>query len=256
MNIDIKKTQKRLLHMAKEVSAILDRNGIPHSIVYGTLLGAVRHKGFVPWDDDFDFCVFEELYDDAMKCLGEELPDDLFLENEKTEPLYFHAWAHVKDLKSDTRSVLYAQDNVYAHHGLSIDLYRLKKVRLSEVLSECEKQIYAYVDRRRSKGLISEEEVDRQLQRIKWREGWIEARFPNETEESMQREVYANVYTSPYSTEIIDFFPLKEYEFEDTKFWGPNNADKILRHWYGDYMILPPEKKRNSHFEYVKFLDD
>jgi lipopolysaccharide cholinephosphotransferase len=79
---------------------------------------------------------------------------------------------------------------------------------------------------------------------------------PNETEESLMREVYANIYTSLWSMELDDLFPLKKYKFEDSEFYGPKNGDKILRHWYGDkYMELPPEDKRVAHFDSVKFID-
>jgi lipopolysaccharide cholinephosphotransferase len=86
--------------MASIIEEILDRHGIPHMLAFGSLLGAVRHRGFIPWDDDFDFLIFNEYYSEAIEVLRTELPDDCFLEDEKTEPKYFHAWAHVKDLKN------------------------------------------------------------------------------------------------------------------------------------------------------------
>lgn len=87
----------------------------------------VRHKGFIPWDDDFDFYLFDESYDDALKVLKQNLPNNMFLEYFDTEPLYFHAWAHVKDLYTECDCQQFPQDGAYAHHGVSIDLYRTKK---------------------------------------------------------------------------------------------------------------------------------
>ena len=254
MGDDTKKAQAKLLSMAKIISEILDKHHIPHSMVYGTFLGAIRHHGFVPWDDDFDFCIFDDVYDEAIHWLREELPDDLFVEDAYTEPLYFHSWAHVKDLKSEAISKAFPQDNAYQHKGLSIDLYRMRKLRMADVPSEFEKQILKYINRRRELNLIDDEEYDRRIQYSRRVHEYFKIKFPNETEESLQREVYANIYTSQYCIDEEDFFPLKKYPFEDTEFWGINNADKVLKHWYGDYMELPPEEKRRSHFDEVKFF--
>lgn len=254
MNNDIKRTQDRLLKMAMIISGILDKHHVPHSMVYGTFLGAIRHQGFIPWDDDFDFCIFDDIYDDAIQWLREELPNDLFVEDGKTEPLYFHSWAHVKDLKTEALSKAFPQDNAYLHKGLSIDLYRMKKLRMADVPTEFVQQIHKYIDRRRELGLIDDAEYSRRMTYSENVPVYFKRRFPNETEESLQREVYANIYTSQYCIDEDDFFPLKKYKFEDTEFWGIKNADKVLKHWYGDYMALPPEEKRRSHYDEVKFL--
>ena len=52
-----------------------------------------------------------------------------------------------------------------------------------------------------------------------------------------------------------DIFPLVKYDFDGTYFWGPNNADVLLKRCYGDYMQFPPEDKRKPHYSSVKFLE-
>ena len=69
ISFDIKRVQERLLKMAKEIASILEDHDIPYQIAFGTLLGAVRHKGFIPWDDDFDFFLFDDSYEKAMEVL-------------------------------------------------------------------------------------------------------------------------------------------------------------------------------------------
>ena len=59
----MKQIQERLLSMAKSICGILENNEIPYMITLGTLLGAVRHGGFIPWDTDFDLHLFDESYD-------------------------------------------------------------------------------------------------------------------------------------------------------------------------------------------------
>ena len=62
----------------------------------------------------------------------------MLLENEKTEPKYFHAWAHVKDLKSECECSLFPQDAEYKNHGLSVDLYKLTKIKAGQTVKRHE----------------------------------------------------------------------------------------------------------------------
>jgi lipopolysaccharide cholinephosphotransferase len=257
MGEDIKRVQNRLLDMAECIQSILDAHGIPHSMIWGTLLGAVRHHGFVPWDDDFDFCVFNEYYDEAIKWLREELPEYLFLEDEKSEPKYFHAWAHVKDLRTVAECDNYVQDNLYSHHGLSIDLYRMEKVKLNNLCERSEEEYIKYITRREHHGAIEPEELKLRYERWYDYTGYFwQWELENENLQSVEREVYSSLYTCRVYHEISDFFPLKKYKFEDREFWGPNDADAILVKCYWKYMELPPEEKRKGHYSYVEFLDD
>lgn len=130
---ELNKVQKRLLEMGKVIAGILEHNDIPYMVTFGTLLGAVRHGGFIPWDDDFDLFLFDDTYEKAMMVLEKELPSDMFLENSKSEPLYFHSYAHVKDLGTVTSCRLFPQDGLYSHKGLSIDLYKAVPMKESEL---------------------------------------------------------------------------------------------------------------------------
>lgn len=256
MEADIRRTQNRLLEMAKQVTAILDKHNIRYTMYYGTLLGAIRHKGFIPWDDDFDLGVLDEQYDEGMEWLRMEMPESLFLEDGKSEPLYFHAWAHVKDLKTMAKCDYYLQDNLYSHHGLSIDLYRIKRVKVRELCDEADKEYLKYIARRRTLGLMTDEEYERRLEFYGNIDNWFWMDASNcETIDQLDREVYSNIYTSRTKLELEDFLPFKRYTFEDTEFWGPQNYDAILKVFYGDnYMQLPEERDRKSHYSEVVFL--
>ena len=249
---DVKKVQRRLLQMAIVIRDILEKYNIPYFITYGTLLGAVRHKGFIPWDDDFDFYLFDDSYDEAMKILGDELPDDLFLEYWETEPKYFHAWAHVKDLYTETECELFPQDGYYKHKGISIDLYRTKRIH------EKEEQVYrlsehlSYLGRRHCVGLIDENDFLIRTKDIGTK--LLEEKKLLTTQESLGREMYA--FSLIYNDRLFldELFPLKKYKFENAEFYGPQNAEALLSRCYGDYMILPPVEKRHPHYSLVNFF--
>lgn len=248
---DIKKVQNRLLEMAVVIRDILEANNIPYFITYGTLLGAIRHKGFIPWDDDFDFYLFDDSYDQALKCLRKNLPEDLFLEFFDSEPKYFHGWAHVKDLNSYTVCDLFPQDGEYEHHGISIDLYKMlsateftqKRVLIQEHI--------AYLDRRFSKGLIDKDVYKTRkesLEKSLLKEDNIIASLSD-----IGKPAYA--MPGPYNDSMLkkDIFPLRKTEFENTYFSIPNKAELLLEQCYGNYMQLPPVEKRHPHYSKVKF---
>ena len=148
---NVRKVQARLLEMAVKIAGILERNDVPYQIACGTLLGAVRHGGFIPWDDDFDLALFDDTYDRAIEILRSELPQDMFVEDEKSEPRYFHGWAHVKDLNSAAHCDLFPQDNLYSHHGLSVDLYRWKRMHSSCLLDWRMDELRKYLNRKLEK---------------------------------------------------------------------------------------------------------
>lgn len=246
---NLKEVQHRLLEMAVSIKAIFEKHNIKYFITYGTLLGAVRHKGFIPWDDDFDFYLFDEDYDEAIEILRRELPHDLFLEDEKSEPLYFHGWIHVKDLKSYAEYTLYPQDEIYSHKGISVDIYRAYKIDFNAEKAFRIKKHIEYLNRRYSKGAIEETEYRSRISDL-------ETQLSKENE--MQFSEGKAVYTFPsiYNDRIFpeEMFPLRPYLFNGYYFLGPNDADAFLKRCYGNYMALPPEDKRHPHYSSVKFI--
>ena len=241
---DVRRVQTRLLEMAKKIAQILESENIPYQIAFGTLLGAVRHKGFIPWDDDFDFFLFDETYEKAMDVLFKNLPHDMFLENEKTEKNYFHAWAHVKDLNSECTYEHYPQDSLYKHQGISVDLYRIKKIQAKDFANFRYEMALQYIERRKQLGFISEEEFVN-------RKKTFEIRKQKDVLD-IDKEILAYPFDIGHQfTE--DVFPLKKYKFENETFFGPNNADHILKMRYGNYMELPKEEDRIPHYSNVIF---
>lgn len=243
--LSTKETQDRLLEMAKAIADILDRQQVRYFMGFGTLLGAVRHHGFIPWDDDFDMHILDEDYSRAMTALRTELPEDLFLEDAESEPLYFHAWAHVKDLHTVAHCDLFPQDNVYEHKGISIDLYRLTPVKDTDIPTFRAKENLRYQRRKYEKSIISEEEYDEQEDTITLQLKDLAA----EKQETGKDALADLIKACPLYPEEI--FPLKKYRFEDTEFWGPADADAYLTKFYGNYMELPPEDQRHAHYDSV-----
>ena len=245
-SFSIKSVQNRLLEMAKATARILEKHNIPYQIAFGTLLGAVRHGGFIPWDDDFDFLLFNDTYDKATEVLLKELPADMLLENEKTEPKFFHGWAHVKDLNSECDCSLFPQDAMYKNHGLSVDLYKLTKIKEKDFAEYRLNEALDYIDRRKKLGFITDEDYNK-------KKAIFLKEFNEREKSSSEKEILAYPFT--YGKQQIDeVFPLRKYKFEDTEFLGPNNYHPLLVSEYRDYMSLPPEEDRKPHYTSVKFF--
>lgn len=248
---DLKRVQQRLLEMAVTIRDILESHEIPYFITYGTLLGAVRHNGFIPWDDDFDFYLFDDSYDDAMNVLSQELPSNMFLEYKDSELNYFHDWAHVKDINSRTECELFPQDGLYKHQGISIDLYRTKLIYEKEEIVFRLSKHKSYLKRRFEVGFISKDVFEFRLQEI---DGKLnEAKKELDRCDNLGREMYGFYLIYNDRLFLDEMFPLKKYQFENTEFFGPQNADALLSRCYGNYMQLPPIDKRHPHYSSVEF---
>ena len=157
---NIKQIQDRLLNIALEITSILEKHEIPHFIGYGTLLGAVRHQGFIPWDDDFDFFLFDDSYEEAINVLRKELNQNYFVEDKLTEENFFHGWSRVKDLNSVVSYKEKTDDSIYRKQGLTIDLFRAYYTSFGNLNQFMNEQKLSYLNRKLKHGIISENEYN------------------------------------------------------------------------------------------------
>lgn len=249
---NLKQVQARLLEMADTVTGIFERHGIRYIIGYGTLLGAVRHQGFIPWDDDFDLWLFDEDYEQALEVLRAELPESLIVHDRNTDPIYWKAWACVRDLGTKVHCSLHPDDNAFKYQGLTLDLFRLQKMPRREVPAYLERENMEFLVRKLDSGTLARDGYMQKFNAAALR--YAEVLNSLERGEGDSEEVYAFIiYLHGASPDWM--LPLRRYSFEGREFLGPNNADAVLTQMYRDYMTLPAPEKRVPHYDSVDFLD-
>ena len=107
----IRRHQLKMLEMVKELDRICKKHNIPYFLYGGTLLGAIRHNGFIPWDDDLDVGLRHKDYVKLMKVLPQELPEHIALQTNKTDKNYFYFFAKLRDKHS-----LLDEGNIYEQY--------------------------------------------------------------------------------------------------------------------------------------------
>ena len=122
----IKSLQNVCLEILKEVDRVCRKYSILYWLEGGTMLGAVRHRGFIPWDDDLDIAMFREDYDRFCEIAPQELKSGYFLQTRKTDPEYPLFFAKVR--KNNTFIDEAKLDCFNIHKGIFIDIFPVDKM--------------------------------------------------------------------------------------------------------------------------------
>ena len=204
-----------LFHFGK----VLRESGIQFWLDYGTLLGAVRHHGFIPWDDDLDVSMMRSDYDRLLELLPTLFP--------KAEGFTWssHAFLHI-GYKGTPLNI-----DVFPHYFCSESLSSQNKQRIDEGLNAIRREIVY------SSGMINK--TDREILEL------IDQHIPGGSTEPV--EGTPAIFLSPAVAFIKntimayeDIFPLKTMAFEGEEFPVPNHTRQCLQRIYGDYMSYPP----------------
>ena len=242
------------LAMLKEVAALCDKHGIRYTLYCGTLLGAVRHKGFVPWDDDVDIAMPLPDYR-RFKQVSGELSERYCVQYVANTPHYHQNWTRVC-ANGTTMMPRYGGELPY-HWGISMDIYPLIGASRFHLMEAAQRAMLWVSSRLRAADLYKARGDDVMSVRVACaipfgvRKVICDALlFASLRDPAKCRRVGtldAAVFRGKYDAHDWDEF--QEMQFEDAWFWGPVRYDKLLRAMYGDYTLLPPEEQRGGHYE-------
>ena len=270
--IDLEELKKIELNLMVEIDKICRENGFRYSLGGGSLLGAVRHKGFIPWDDDMDIMMPRPDYNALIEyCLTHDVPFGIKCwENDRS---YIDLSAKVYD-KRTIQDYENIYDNTGDTLGVSIDIFPVEGLG-----NTYKKALKAYNSTKFKRSLLIAAQWERFF-RSKTRPWYVEpirfaffimSRFviKQKTFEKILKKYekidfnsskYAAAVGGAYGTkEVLPsdvFAQTEEMQFEDKLFMGITAYDEYMGSIYGDYMKLPPEEKRVSHHDFKAYYKD
>lgn len=245
------------LETLKKLHAFLEKHDLRYCLAFGTLLGAVRHQGFIPWDNDMDIVMPRPDYERLLELLKTEpIAEDVGYSHYDVDPNYHYTYMRV----FDTRTVMtadYIWDKL-ENMGVWIDVFpldglpespwehpfaqlRMKLLRKMQVFDTYRSNNASKQAVRRAVRFLLPNRNNshpRQVNRDAMR-------FPYESSEYVADVVENGATLIPMTHDDLDEAVL--LPFGDGMFRAPKNWERYLKNAYGDYMRLPPEEQRFTH---------
>lgn len=250
--------QKIILDIFKTVSSIADEHHISYYAIGGTCLGAVRHQGFIPWDDDIDIAVPVEDYEPFLEILSRELPEHYTIRFIESTDHYGNVFAKIIDERTTMIEML-EYDYPDAYKGVFLDIMQLsgmpsnsiarkffcQKVNLYRILNEMRRFDIKDLDLAWKKKIWPVFRMfDRLIPVDYFAKKWFTLlkRYPFQNCKYTGYVCGYEVLSLTYPIEV--FGKPTPMEFEDTIMYCPEQWDRLLTKQFGDYMSPPPESKQ------------
>lgn len=261
----LRKVQMVQLEIAKEIKRVCEENDIRYFLIGGSFLGAVRHQGFIPWDDDMDIGMLRADYEKFCRIAPQKLDKRYCLQTWHIDANYSLPFGKV--LKRNTLYMENKKTRRLQENGIYVDIFPYDNV--PEDAFEQADLARGLLSIYRTKLMKSGYAPWREEDKIIWRKriGYvyyqIKALFVSQRELGKAYDALAVAY--PESSLTCEqeakakpiYFPRKlveklaDYTFEGVTFKGPKDYDTYLKIAYGDYMQLPPEDQRENRHQIV-----
>lgn len=260
-------TQKYILHVLREVTRVLEELNIPYFMQGGTMLGAIRHDGFIPWDDDVDLGIPRADYDRLLKEVSARLPENLELRTYDDETDHHYYFARIVDKRYQIRRMGSIEERL---ENIWVDLFPLDgmpngyisrqwhKMRLLMTRLKFHLSCFEKVNIKRPGRPLVERIIIRVAMITRVGKWWNTRKQLDKMDRLLkkyppEKSNYLVNFTGQTSFKFNEMFKKevygqgKEYPFEDMVLVGPEQYDAYLKSLYGDYMTPPKEADRNAH---------
>lgn len=258
----LRKLQLTELEILREFDRVCKKHNLRYYLVGGTLIGAVRHKGFIPWDDDIDVSMPREDFDKLCSVAKEDFGGSYFLQSSKTEKNCYFYYAKLR--KNGTCFPEKKFEHTPMHKGIFMDIFPLDYIPEKKVVQKLLFKGFSCL----SGFICSKEKTSEYLYKDTNLPFFILLRFlqsiaPKRLILSM-RNLLAKLSSAFSSKKLLASFsgfhgypmeiaPAKwwgdgcDVEFEGYTFKAPSEYHTLLTHMFSDYMKLPPEEERVNH---------
>ncbi len=259
------KLQEKILNTMKAFDQVCRDNGLHYYMLGGTMLGAVRHKGFIPWDDDADFGLPRDEYEALLRLPEEKFPEGFRLRHFSKEAGVPYAFARLEDV--NTTYLETRRSGCGYVGGVYIDIFPLdgdSSVPFVQWWKECrvnvvKKLLYAHIAekkavnnpvKRRIMGMVVKYTNHERL--VRKLDDMVKGKKPQAGERTSANSRYSNYLGHWGRRESISYKVFgakqKEYVFEGTYFFGPADGKAYLTALYGaDFMVPPADSMRMGH---------
>ena len=236
------------------IDKVCRENGLKYSLAYGSMIGAVRHGGFIPWDDDMDIWMLRKDYDKFIEIWENNTVDGYFLLRQETSPEYPQNFTKIR--KCNTAFVSAGEENTNYHHGIFVDVFPMDDVAndnfKAKLQGYCALFYMLYC-----RGYAS----TRDGKLMYWGGRLLLDVMPNTLKKKLKSFFFKRMtkYNGADSKRVACFVTAPDsfiyydkelfYEYDDVKFdthvyMCNKDSDTLLRSYYGDYMKLPPIEER------------
>lgn len=258
MNAYLKRLQSEEILILRAIDKACEILNLHYVIIAGTLLGAIRHKGFIPWDDDIDIGMERADFDKFLKEGHKYLPDNLFIQHYTTEKNDNKIFIKVRN--KNTLFIENDTEDLDICHGIFVDVFPFDRCKIGGEKKERRK--------RKKFNLLVQCYSINAINTIQNPMKKFLAQFINKTwckiipmkkfltKEEKRRKILDAIGDDCYLLDAFygdesvtkkELFDRKKYQFEKDYFWGPINYDSVLKKYYGDYMTIPPVENQITH---------
>ena len=270
-NLDtLKKLQNSELGILCEFDKVCKQLGVNYTLSSGTLLGAVRHGGFIPWDDDIDVAMLRKDYNKFIAEGQELLSKHLFIQTYETDKNYPLNFGKIRDVS--TVLIEYSTQNLKMKNGVYIDIFPIDRVSTNSLIRWFDNMILSLISAVKFSctiefAKVSSSRFRRLVRKILFplariigtqRLNKIETFIRVKNNKKYNQYTYAERYMGPayrLKKEMlmnIDIFKNNgKIRFENNEFSAIMEWDVYLTIMYDNYMKLPPKDERKSHHDFI-----
>lgn len=254
MDATLKKLQETQIEILNEIDRVCRENGLRYSLYAGSLLGAVRHKAFIPWDDDLDICMPRADYEQFLSIWDKEADKKYILLNKRVNPNYTQSFSKIR--KDHTCFLQSDRERNRYHTGIFVDVFPVDRMQDGKIAQKkfiCECMFYQLFTREYvpPKGNAIVRAICNLILRLTTRKirmkliDKLERDITRCSNDNRKRVVFVetpSTYTKPMPCDLLDEY--EELPFGDRSYMCFKKWDEYLTLKYNNYMQLPQEEER------------